>query len=71
MAKLLVEEPDALVRARPGLWEPWVGNYPGPPCHSILKLSPYKDLWAVEPERERILGRSDLDRAKGANTPRG
>ena len=23
MAKLLVEEPDALMRARPDLWEPW------------------------------------------------
>ena len=31
MAKLLVEEPDALMRARPGLWEPWGGNDPGPP----------------------------------------
>ena len=31
MAKLLVEEPDALMRARPGLWEPWEGNDPGPP----------------------------------------
>ena len=31
MAKLLVEEPDALMRARPDLWEPWVGNDPGPP----------------------------------------
>ena len=31
MANLSVEEPDALVCARPGLWEPWVGNDPGPP----------------------------------------
>ena len=31
MAKLLVEEPDALMRARPGLWEPWGGNDPEPP----------------------------------------
>ena len=31
MANLSAEEPDALVRARPGLWEPWVGNDPGPP----------------------------------------
>jgi len=23
MVKLLVEEPDALMRARPDLWEPW------------------------------------------------
>jgi hypothetical protein len=23
MANLSVEEPDALMRARPGLWEPW------------------------------------------------
>jgi hypothetical protein len=27
---LSAEEPDALMRARPGLWEPWVGNCPGP-----------------------------------------
>jgi len=31
MVNLPVEEPDALVRARPDLWEPWVGNCPGPP----------------------------------------
>jgi len=31
VANLSVEEPDALMRARPGLWEPWVGNDPWPP----------------------------------------
>jgi hypothetical protein len=31
MVNLLVEEPYALVRARTGLWEPWVGYDPGPP----------------------------------------
>jgi hypothetical protein len=31
MVNLSVEEPDALMCARPGLWEPWVGNCPGPP----------------------------------------
>ena len=31
MANLLVEEPDALMCARPDLWEPWVSNHPGPP----------------------------------------
>ena len=31
MAKLSVEEPDALMGARPDLWEPWAGNCPGPP----------------------------------------
>ena len=31
MANLSVEEPDALMCARPGLWEPWAGNCPGPP----------------------------------------
>jgi hypothetical protein len=31
MVNLSVEEPDALMRARPDLWEPWVGNDPGPP----------------------------------------
>ena len=25
------EEPDALMCARPDLWEPWAGNRPGPP----------------------------------------
>jgi len=31
MVNLSVEEPDALMCARPGLWEPWVSNHPGPP----------------------------------------
>ena len=31
MANLSVEEPDALMCARPGLWEPRAGNGPGPP----------------------------------------
>ncbi len=31
MANLSVEEPDALMCARPDLWEPRVGNDPGPP----------------------------------------
>ena len=31
MANLSVEEPDALMCARPGLWEPWAGNCPGLP----------------------------------------
>jgi hypothetical protein len=31
MANLSVEEPYALMRARTDLWEPWVGNCPGPP----------------------------------------
>ena len=31
MVKLSVEEPDALMCARPDLWEPWVSNHPGPP----------------------------------------
>jgi len=31
MANLSIEEPYALMRARTGLWEPWVGNDPGPP----------------------------------------
>ncbi len=33
MAKLSVDEPDALMCARPDLWEPWAGNCPGPPGH--------------------------------------
>jgi hypothetical protein len=35
MANLSVDEPYALMRARTGLWEPWVGNCPGPPGHDI------------------------------------
>lgn len=31
MANLLVEEPDALMCARPDLWERWVSNHPTPP----------------------------------------
>ena len=31
MANPASEEPDALMRARPDLWEPWAGNRPGPP----------------------------------------
>jgi hypothetical protein len=38
MAKLLVEEPGALMRARPGLWEPWEGNDPGPPGPTARKV---------------------------------
>lgn len=30
---LSVDEPNALMRARMGLWEPWAGNCPGPPGH--------------------------------------
>ena len=39
MANLLVEEPDALMWARPDLWEPWGGNDPGPPGPPALKTS--------------------------------
>ncbi len=39
MVNLSVEEPDALVRARPGLWEPWVGNCPGPPGPPQVRLT--------------------------------
>ena len=31
MVNLSVEEPDALMCARPDLWEPWEGNDPRPP----------------------------------------
>ena len=31
MVNLSVEEPDALMCARPDLWEPWVSNHPRPP----------------------------------------
>lgn len=33
MANLPVEEPDALMCARPDLWERWVSNHPAPPGH--------------------------------------
>jgi hypothetical protein len=40
MANLSVEEPYALMWARTGLWEPWVGNDPRPPGpQSPRKLS--------------------------------
>ena len=39
-AKLSTEEPDALMRARPGLWEPWGGNAPGPPGPTLVPKSP-------------------------------
>ena len=42
MANLSVEEPYALMRARTGLWEPWVGNDPGPPGqirHSVPSVT--------------------------------
>ena len=38
MVNLSVEEPDALMCARPDLWKPWVGNDPGPTGHSIANL---------------------------------
>jgi hypothetical protein len=31
MANPSLEEPDAVMSARPGLWEPWVRNHPRPP----------------------------------------
>ena len=38
MVKLLVEEPDALMRARLELWEPWAGPCPGPPGHKRVRI---------------------------------
>ena len=47
MAKLLVEEPDALMRARPGLWEPWEGNDPGPPGpRAANEIGPFQQQWS-------------------------
>lgn len=43
MANLLAEEPDALMCARPDLWERWVSNHPTPPGP--------KPLRCVTPER--------------------
>jgi hypothetical protein len=37
MANLSVEEPYALMWARTGLWEPWVGNDPRPPGPSARR----------------------------------
>ena len=39
MVNLSVEEPDALMCARPDLWEPWAGNCPGPPGPTRLRTS--------------------------------
>jgi len=41
-ANLSVEEPDALMCARPDLWEPWVRNHPGPPGPALAKIAPIK-----------------------------
>ncbi len=35
VVNLTVEEPDALMCARPDLWEPWAGNCPGPPGQTV------------------------------------
>ena len=47
MANLSTEEPDALVRARPGLWEPWVGNDPRPPDPPAPTARPERSLHCV------------------------
>jgi len=39
MVNLSIEEPDALMCARPGLWEPRVGNDPGPPGQFLERLT--------------------------------
>ena len=39
MVNLSVEEPDALMCARPDLWEPWVSNHPGPPGANAIAES--------------------------------
>ena len=48
VANLSVEEPDALMCARPGLWEPWVGNCPGPPGPPHETKSPTNGLFLVK-----------------------
>ena len=40
MANLSVEEPYALMWARTGLWEPWVGNDPRPPGPEKFEVAP-------------------------------
>lgn len=42
MANLPVEEPDALMCARPDLWERWVSNHPAPP--GLQRLWPLANL---------------------------
>ena len=42
MAKLLIEEPDALMRARPDLWEPRGGNTRG---HPARPHESYASIW--------------------------
>jgi hypothetical protein len=41
MAKLLIEEPDALMRARPDLWEPRGGNTRGHPARRTKLTATY------------------------------
>src|SRR5262245_28150957 len=50
MANLSVEEPDALMRARPGLREPWrvTARATQPDARNTLDLSPFPDWSAVE-----------------------
>ena len=62
MANLSVEEPDALMCARPDLWEPWAGNCPGPP-------GPEQQRRAANTARIRACGAVVLERT--ANASRG
>ena len=50
MANLPVEEPDALMCARPDLWEPWVSNHPGPPGPARLRIPANCRRWVLAGE---------------------
>lgn len=47
--KGLLEEPDALMWARPGLWEPWAGNHRGPPGNSTKPFASNAVATVVRP----------------------
>ena len=50
------EEPDALMRARPDLWEPWAGNCPGPPGPSDYNQDRFVMSAPGQPQSEAEIG---------------
>jgi hypothetical protein len=59
MAKLPAEEPDALMRARPGLWEPWrvTARATQPLLYSLRENAIAKEPGLSYPERWRCASR--------------
>ncbi len=54
MAKLLVEEPDALMRARPDLWEPRGGNTRGHPARPQQEIAAKRSGGIHRPQFESL-----------------